>query len=195
LLETLSVHPEPATHRVAVHARALGLPDVEVLAKMEQLNPGGSLKDRPVLRMLLSAVARGQLQPVKTILDRLVGQRRHRLRDDRPDHRLPGGDRHPGQCETERKTRLAHGARLIFTDAIPGSEDRSIERHARGPVSRGDGGAGRRRPPPGPLLDPKRGRRQAAPVDRRRLGGPARAGGGGCPRGPGPRGNGPPHTR
>jgi S-sulfo-L-cysteine synthase (O-acetyl-L-serine-dependent) len=35
------------------------LSDVEVFAKMEQLNPGGSLKDRPVLRMLLSAVARG----------------------------------------------------------------------------------------------------------------------------------------
>ena len=42
------------------------LPDAEVLAKMEQLNPGDSLKDRPVLRMLLSAVARGQLQPGKT---------------------------------------------------------------------------------------------------------------------------------
>jgi hypothetical protein len=26
------------------------VPEVEVLAKMEQLNPGGSLKDRPVLR-------------------------------------------------------------------------------------------------------------------------------------------------
>lgn len=32
------------------------LSDVEVFAKMEQLNPGGSLKDRPVLRMLLSAL-------------------------------------------------------------------------------------------------------------------------------------------
>ena len=30
------------------------LPGVEVLAKMECLNPGGSLKDRPVLRMLIS---------------------------------------------------------------------------------------------------------------------------------------------
>ena len=31
------------------------LPGVEVLAKMECLNPGGSLKDRPVLHMLLAA--------------------------------------------------------------------------------------------------------------------------------------------
>ena len=49
------------------------VPDVEVLAKMEQLNPGGSLKDRPVLRMLLSALARGQLHPGKTILDSSSG--------------------------------------------------------------------------------------------------------------------------
>src|SRR5437899_486477 len=32
------------------------LPEVEVFSKMESLNPGGSLKDRPGLRMLLAAV-------------------------------------------------------------------------------------------------------------------------------------------
>ena len=45
------------------------LPEVEVLAKMECLNPGGSLKDRPVLRMVLSALDDGRLQPAQTILD------------------------------------------------------------------------------------------------------------------------------
>ena len=30
-------------------------PDVEIWAKMEAFNPGGSLKDRPVLRMLSEA--------------------------------------------------------------------------------------------------------------------------------------------
>src|SRR6266516_3255057 len=49
------------------------LPGVEVLAKMECLNPGGSLKDRPVLRMLLTALADGRLQPGKTILDSSSG--------------------------------------------------------------------------------------------------------------------------
>jgi cysteine synthase len=43
------------------------LPDVEVLAKMECLNPGGSLKDRSVLRMLLAALADGRLPPGRTI--------------------------------------------------------------------------------------------------------------------------------
>src|SRR5437879_13675759 len=49
------------------------LPDVEVFAKMESLNPGGSLKDRPVLRMLLSAVDDGRLKPGKTVLHRSSG--------------------------------------------------------------------------------------------------------------------------
>src|SRR5438094_10432499 len=49
------------------------LPDVEVLAKMECLNPGGSLKDRPVLRMLLSALEDHRLEPGKTVLDSSSG--------------------------------------------------------------------------------------------------------------------------
>ena len=32
------------------------LPDVEVYAKIESFNPGGSLKDRPVLGMILEAL-------------------------------------------------------------------------------------------------------------------------------------------
>src|SRR6188474_2809736 len=50
-----------------------GRPGVEVLAKMECLNPGGSLKDRPVLNMLLAALANGRLRPGKTILDSSSG--------------------------------------------------------------------------------------------------------------------------
>ncbi|HSF03925.1 MAG TPA: pyridoxal-phosphate dependent enzyme, partial [Solirubrobacterales bacterium] len=49
------------------------LPDVEVLAKLEFQNPGGSLKDRPVLRMLLSALVDARLSPGQTILDSSSG--------------------------------------------------------------------------------------------------------------------------
>ena len=49
------------------------LPEVEVLAKMECLNPGGSLKDRPVLRMLLSALEDHRLASGKTVLDSSSG--------------------------------------------------------------------------------------------------------------------------
>ena len=35
------------------------LPNVEIYAKVETYNPGGSIKDRPVLRMLTEAIASG----------------------------------------------------------------------------------------------------------------------------------------
>src|SRR3989454_9115530 len=60
----------PYTTLFRSHLFSNELPGVEVWAKMEHLNPGGSLKDRPVLRMLLGALADGRLQPGKIILDR-----------------------------------------------------------------------------------------------------------------------------
>jgi cysteine synthase B len=46
---------------------------VEVLAKAEHLNPGGSVKDRPALRMILEGERSGRLQPGMTILDATSG--------------------------------------------------------------------------------------------------------------------------
>src|SRR4026208_1622346 len=40
-----------------------GLPRVNVFAKVEATNPGGSIKDRPVLYMLANALARGEIRP------------------------------------------------------------------------------------------------------------------------------------
>ena len=48
-------------------------PEVEVYAKLEYFNPGGSLKDRPVRQILLDALASGALCPGKTILDSSSG--------------------------------------------------------------------------------------------------------------------------
>jgi S-sulfo-L-cysteine synthase (O-acetyl-L-serine-dependent) len=45
----------------------------EIFAKAEWTNPGGSVKDRPVLRMLLEAVLSGELTRERTILDSSVG--------------------------------------------------------------------------------------------------------------------------
>jgi cysteine synthase B len=108
------------------------LPGVEVLAKMEHLNPGGSLKDRPVLRMLLGALADGRLQPGKIILDsssgnagiayamigRIIG---YQVEIVIPDN-----------ASVERKKRLrAHGGRLVFTDALKGYDEALREVHRR----------------------------------------------------------------
>jgi cysteine synthase B len=112
------------TPLVPLHIFRDQFPDVEVLVKMEQLNPGGSLKDRPVLRMLLGAVADGRLEPGKTVLDsssgnagiayamigRLIG---HPVEIVVPDN-----------ASAERKKRMrAHGARLVFTDAVQGYDE------------------------------------------------------------------------
>ncbi len=48
-------------------------PGVEVYAKGEHLNPGGSVKDRPALNMILEGERSGQLKPGMTILDATSG--------------------------------------------------------------------------------------------------------------------------
>jgi cysteine synthase B len=100
------------------------LPDVEVLVKMESLNPGGSLKDRPVLRMLLGALADGRLEPGRTILDSSSGNAgiAYAMIGAMIGH--PVEIVIPDNASTERKKRLrAHGARLVFTDAIHGYDE------------------------------------------------------------------------
>ena len=47
--------------------------DAEIHAKFEHLNPGGSLKDRPVLKMLVEAILAGDLTKDITILDATSG--------------------------------------------------------------------------------------------------------------------------
>jgi cysteine synthase B len=100
------------------------LPDVEVLAKMESLNPGGSLKDRPVLRMLLGALADGRLEPGRTILDSSSGNAgiAYAMIGCMIGH--PVEIVIPDNASTERKKRLrAHGATLTFTDALQGYDE------------------------------------------------------------------------
>lgn len=48
-------------------------PDVSMLAKAEWLNPGGSVKDRPALAMILDGERRGALSREKTIIDASSG--------------------------------------------------------------------------------------------------------------------------
>ncbi|CAN5853700.1 cysteine synthase family protein [soil metagenome] len=48
-------------------------PGVEVFAKAEHLNPGGSVKDRPALAMILAGERQGTLRPGMAILDATSG--------------------------------------------------------------------------------------------------------------------------
>src|SRR6266496_6649195 len=46
---------------------------VEIFGKAEHLNPGGSVKDRPALAMILEGEGTGQLRQGMTILDATSG--------------------------------------------------------------------------------------------------------------------------
>ena len=48
-------------------------PGVRILCKLEGANPGGSIKDRPALSMIVHAEERGDLAPGKTILEPTSG--------------------------------------------------------------------------------------------------------------------------
>jgi cysteine synthase B len=54
--------------RIAAH-----LPNVQIAAKAEWFNPGGSVKDRPGLSMIQAGIASTDLRPGKTILDATSG--------------------------------------------------------------------------------------------------------------------------
>ena len=61
------------TPMVTVQVPGEPIGDDEILAKAEWTNPGGSIKDRPVSRMLLEAHLSGELTPDRTILDSSSG--------------------------------------------------------------------------------------------------------------------------
>ena len=109
------------------------LPRIEVFAKMESLNPGGSLKDRPVLRMLLGALADGRLTPGQTILDSSSGNAGIAYAMIGRVIGSPVEIVIPDNASAERKKRMtAHGARLVFTSALQGYDEalREVRRRA-----------------------------------------------------------------
>src|SRR3989454_11407480 len=100
------------------------LPEVEVFSKMESLNPGGSLKDRPVLRMLLGALDDDRLKPGKTVLDSSSGNAGIAYAMIGRIIGVPVEIVIPDNASAERKKRmLAHGAHLVFTDALLGYDE------------------------------------------------------------------------
>ncbi len=54
-------------------SRVVETPDVEIYAKCEFMNPGGSIKDRMALRMIEEAEKRGELKSGGTIVDQSTG--------------------------------------------------------------------------------------------------------------------------
>src|SRR5215471_4739308 len=97
--------------------------DVVVFAKAEHLNPGGSVKDRPALRMILDAERRGLLCARKTILDASSG-------NTGIAYGMIGAARGyevtlclPANASPERKQILsAYGVEIIETNPLEGTD-------------------------------------------------------------------------
>ncbi len=98
-------------------------PTVEVYLKAEWFNPGGSVKDRPVLRMITDAEQDGRLTPDKTILDSTSG-------NAGIAYAMIGAVKGyavelvmPESASEERKRIIAaYGARIILSDPLEGSD-------------------------------------------------------------------------
>ncbi len=107
------------------------LPHVEIYAKVETYNPGGSIKDRPVLRMVTEAIASGELTRDKVILDSSSG-------NAGIAYAMIGAILGyqvelviPDNASEERKKRIrSHGAQIIYTDALLGYDEalREVQR-------------------------------------------------------------------
>ncbi|MHB8719129.1 MAG: PLP-dependent cysteine synthase family protein [Candidatus Dormibacteria bacterium] len=98
-------------------------PSVAVYGKAEFLNPGGSVKDRPALRMIRDGERSGELTGGRTILDSTSGNTGiayamvgaalgYRVRLVMPANVTP-----------ERKAMIAaYGAEMVFSDPLEGSD-------------------------------------------------------------------------
>ncbi|MER3426709.1 MAG: cysteine synthase [Pyrinomonas sp.] len=103
---------------------------VEVYVKAEHLNPGGSVKDRAALAMILDGERRRLLTPDRIILDATSG-------NTGIAYAMIGAARGyrvtlclPKNASPERKKMLrAYGAELIETDPMEGTD--GAQRHAR----------------------------------------------------------------
>src|ERR1700732_703812 len=98
-------------------------PEVEIYGKAEFMNPGGSVKDRPALRMIEDGERSGRLTADKVILDSTSGNtgiayamigaaKRYRVRLVMPTN-----------VSEERKQMVqAFGADIVYSDALEGSD-------------------------------------------------------------------------
>lgn len=96
---------------------------VEIYAKAEWFNPGGSVKDRPALHIIAAAEAAGLLTPDKVLIDSTSGNtgiayawigavKGYRVKLVMPEN-----------VSAERKAILrAYGAELVFSDPLEGSD-------------------------------------------------------------------------
>ena len=118
LLSTIGNTPLLRLDKIAAE-----FPGVEIFAKAEYFNPGGSVKDRAASNMVLDGERSGKLNHSRTILDATSG-------NTGIAYAMIGANRGykvklvlPANASEERKKILkAYGAEAVFSDAAEGSD-------------------------------------------------------------------------
>jgi cysteine synthase B len=102
---------------------AEGLKDVQVLAKAEWANPGGSVKDRAASNIVLEALRRRKLGQGKALLDSTSGNTGIAYAMLGAAYGIPITLCMPSNVSAERKRILgAYGATIVYTDPGEGSD-------------------------------------------------------------------------
>lgn len=98
-------------------------PGVRIFAKLEGLNPGGSVKDRPALKMIQEGIKAGKLTKGKTIIDSTSGNTGIALALIGRVLDYPVELIMPSNVSVERKRVInAFGAKVTFSDPMEGSD-------------------------------------------------------------------------
>jgi len=98
-------------------------PRVQVFAKAEWFNPGGSVKDRPALNIIQTALASGDLGNGKRLLDSTSGNMGISYATFGAALEIPVTIVIPANASPERMSILkALGAELVLTDPLDGSD-------------------------------------------------------------------------
>ncbi|MFC1542446.1 PLP-dependent cysteine synthase family protein [Pseudomonadota bacterium] len=102
--------------------------NIRILAKLERFNPGGSVKDRPALRMIQDGLKSGALTNDKIILDSTSGNTGIALAMIGAALGYKVRLVLPGNVSDERKRICrAYGAELLFSDPLEGSDGSIVE--------------------------------------------------------------------
>jgi cysteine synthase B len=112
------------TPMVRLRGVTAGLPErVEVYAKLEYFNPGGSVKDRAARQMILEALADGRLSTDKVLIDSTSGNTGVAYAMFCAALGIEAHLVMPSNVSQPRKELIAaYGAKIIFSDPLEGSD-------------------------------------------------------------------------
>jgi cysteine synthase B len=113
-------------------------PGVEIFAKLEYFNPGGSVKDRAAMQMVKDALADGRFEKGKTLIDSTSGNTGIALSWIGAALGFPVALVMPSNVSAARKRiTAAYGAQLIYSDPLEGSD--GAIRHVRREIEQSPG--------------------------------------------------------